>query len=123
MPAKPRVATVQTDSAATATATAAPVVSCYCNGSLQSIELTRLVRVNSDTAVTKMHAEIQVALKFVISFLYNKLPRRRVNLFGEELENALRDKFHGHWYPDKPFKGSAYRCLKITDPADPVLNR
>ena len=71
----------------------------------------------------KMHSEIQVALKFVISFLYNKLPRRRVNLFGEELENALRDKFQGHWYPDKPFKGSAYRCLKITDPADPVLNR
>ena len=70
-----------------------------------------------------MHSEIQVALKFVISFLYNKLPRRRVNLFGEELENALRDKFQGHWYPDKPFKGSAYRCLKITDPADPVLNR
>jgi protein Tob/BTG len=70
-----------------------------------------------------MHTEIQVALRFVISFLYNKLPRRRVNLFGEELESALRDKFHGHWYPDKPFKGSAYRCLKITDPADPVLNR
>ena len=70
-----------------------------------------------------MHAEIQVALKFVISFLYNKLPRRRVNLFGEELENALKDKFQGHWYPDKPFKGSAYRCLKITDPSDPVLNR
>ena len=73
--------------------------------------------------VDKMHSEIQVALKFVISFLYNKLPRRRVNLFGEELENALRDKFQGHWSPDKPFKGSAYRCLKITDPADPVLNR
>ena len=70
-----------------------------------------------------MHTEIQVALRFVISFLYNKLPRRRVNLFGEELEAALRDKFHSHWYPDKPFKGSAYRCLKITDPADPVLNR
>lgn len=70
-----------------------------------------------------MHTEVQVALKFVISFLYNKLPRRRVNLFGEELDNALKDKFQGHWYPDKPFKGSAYRCLKITDPADPVLNR
>ena len=71
----------------------------------------------------KMHVEIKVAQDFVLNFLFNKLPRRRVNLFGEELESALRDKFADHWYPDKPFKGSAYRCLKITDPADPVLNR
>ena len=70
-----------------------------------------------------MHVEIKVAQDFVLNFLFNKLPRRRVNLFGEELESALRDKFADHWYPDKPFKGSAYRCLKITDPADPVLNR
>lgn len=51
-----------------------------------------------------MHIEIQVALNFVISYLYNKLPRRRVNLFGEELEKALKEKFVGHWYPEKPFK-------------------
>lgn len=51
-----------------------------------------------------MHIEVQVALNFVISYLYNKLPRRRVNIFGEELEKALKDKFQGHWYPDKPFK-------------------
>ena len=70
-----------------------------------------------------MHVEIKVAQNFVLNFLFNKLPRRRVNLFGEELELALRDKFADHWYPDKPFKGSAYRCLKITDPSDPVLNR
>ena len=70
-----------------------------------------------------MHVEIKVAQNFVLDFLYNKLPRRRVNLFGEELESALRDKFADHWYPDKPFKGSAFRCLKITDSADPVLNR
>jgi protein Tob/BTG len=71
----------------------------------------------------RMHVEIKVAQDFVLDFLYNKLPRRRVNLFGEELEAALRDKFADHWYPDKPFKGSAFRCLKITDSADPVLNR
>ena len=70
-----------------------------------------------------MHVEIKVAQNFILDFLFNKLPRRRVNLFGEELEAALRDKFSDHWYPDKPFKGSAFRCLKITDPADPVLNR
>ena len=56
--------------------------------------------------IPKMHIEIQVALNFVISYLYNKLPRRRVNIFGEEMEKALKHKFQGHWYPDKPFKVS-----------------
>ncbi|XP_039292727.1 protein Tob1-like isoform X1 [Nilaparvata lugens] len=70
-----------------------------------------------------MHLEVQVALNFVISYLYNKLPRRRVNIFGEELEKALKEKFVGHWYPDKPFKGSAFRCLKTGDPVDAVLER
>ncbi|KAH8333439.1 hypothetical protein KR067_005103 [Drosophila pandora] len=70
-----------------------------------------------------MHIEIQIALNFVISYLYNKLPRRRVNIFGEELEKALGEKFLGHWYPEKPFKGSAYRCLKTGDPIDSVLER
>ncbi|CAB0012397.1 unnamed protein product [Nesidiocoris tenuis] len=68
-----------------------------------------------------MHIEVQVALNFVISYLYNKLPRRRVNIFGEELEKALKEKFRGHWYPEKPMKGSAYRCLKTGDPVDAVF--
>lgn len=60
-----------------------------------------------------MHIEIQVALNFVISYLYNKLPRRRVNIFGEELEKALKHKFQGHWYPDKPFKVSIDFLLRL----------
>ena len=70
-----------------------------------------------------MHLEIQVALNFVISYMYNKLPRRRVNIFGEELEKALKTKFEGHWYPNKPMKGSAFRCIKTGDPIDPVLEK
>lgn len=65
--------------------------------------------------------EIQVALNFLVSFLYNKLPRRRVNQFAEELDRALRRKFRGHWYPDKPYKGSAFRCVKTSPPLDPVF--
>ncbi|CAL1526367.1 unnamed protein product [Lymnaea stagnalis] len=69
-----------------------------------------------------MHVEISVALNFVISYLYNKLPRRRVDLFGEELEVGLKEKFQGHWYPEKPSKGSGYRCVKGNgDEVDPVL--
>ncbi|RUS87397.1 hypothetical protein EGW08_004851, partial [Elysia chlorotica] len=69
-----------------------------------------------------MHVEISVALNFVISYLYNKLPRRRVDLFGEELEVGLKEKFQGHWYPERPSKGSGYRCVKGNgDGIDPVL--
>lgn len=70
-----------------------------------------------------MHIEVQVALNFVISYLYNKLPRRRVNIFGEELDKALKDKFRGHWYPERPCRGSAFRCLKTGGPLDPVVER
>lgn len=68
-----------------------------------------------------MQVELQVALNFLVSFLYNKLPRRRVNQFAEELAKALRLKFRGHWYPEKPYKGSAFRCVKTAPPLDPVF--
>jgi hypothetical protein len=36
--------------------------------------------------------EIKIALNFILSHMYEKLPRRRVNLFGEELEKYLKYK-------------------------------
>lgn len=69
-----------------------------------------------------MDLEVQVAVNFLIGYLVNKLPRRRVQLFREELVKRLTKKFEGHWYPEKPCKGSGYRCLLITDSLDPVLN-
>ncbi|KAH9414508.1 transducer of ERBB2 [Dermatophagoides pteronyssinus] len=70
-----------------------------------------------------MHEEIQVALNFLISFLYNKLPRRRVNQFGEELELILKKRFIDHWYPLEPSKGSAYRCIHCNPQLDSSLFR
>ncbi|CAL8315358.1 unnamed protein product [Arctogadus glacialis] len=70
-----------------------------------------------------MQLEIQVALNFLISYLYNKLPRRRVNTFGEELQRQLEAKFKGHWYPDRPSKGSGYRCLQVGVKVDPVVEQ
>lgn len=69
-----------------------------------------------------MHVEVSVALNFLISYLYNKLPRRRVDLFGEELEKGLKRKFEGHWYPEKPYKGSGFRCVRCNgEHVDPVI--
>ncbi|XDV12162.1 hypothetical protein PO909_000882 [Leuciscus waleckii] len=68
-----------------------------------------------------MHLEVKVALNFIVSYLYNKLPRRRADLFGEELERILVSRFEGHWYPEVPLRGSAFRCLHLGAPRDPVV--
>ena len=65
--------------------------------------------------------EVQMAVNFLITFLYNKLPRRRVDIFADELAKELAKKFRGHWYPSKPSKGSGYRCLLISHTLDPVI--
>ena len=61
-----------------------------------------------------MEREIAIAAKYIVSHLYNKLPRRRVDCFGEALNRGIRRKFDGHWYPEQPFKGSAFRCVKVS---------
>uniref|UniRef100_A0A3Q2WXN0 Transducer of ERBB2, 2 n=1 Tax=Haplochromis burtoni TaxID=8153 RepID=A0A3Q2WXN0_HAPBU len=68
-----------------------------------------------------MHLEVKVALNFIVSYLYNKLPRRRADLFGEELEKILVSRFEGHWYPEAPLRGSAFRCIHLGAPRDPVV--
>lgn len=68
-----------------------------------------------------MHVEVKVALNFIVSYLYNKLPRRRADLFGEELERILVSRFEGHWYPEAPIRGSAFRCLHLGAQRDPVV--
>ncbi|XP_072022213.1 protein Tob2-like [Amphiura filiformis] len=68
-----------------------------------------------------MKPELASAINFILGHLYNKLPRRRVDIFAEELEKAMEMKFAGHWYPGYPNKGSGYRSLRVSqtllDPA------
>ena len=33
----------------------------------------------------------------------------------------LKKKYEGHWYPDKPLKGSGFRCVHIGEIVDPVV--
>ena len=68
-----------------------------------------------------MDIEIQVAVQFLVSFLKEKISQEPIESFTNELRNLLSKKFEGHWYPDKPSKGSAYRCLSIEENLDPVI--
>lgn len=62
------------------------------------------------------------AINLIAASLYHKLPRRRVDAFAEELEKGIVAKFQGHWYPENPSKGAAYRCINVSgEKVDPVI--
>lgn len=71
-----------------------------------------------------MKLELQSAAYFLVHLI--KLGRRDINekqleKFQLALVEVLRRRFRGHWFPDKPFKGSGYRCIRINGKMDPVI--
>uniref|UniRef100_A0A673MGZ6 B-cell translocation gene 3 n=1 Tax=Sinocyclocheilus rhinocerous TaxID=307959 RepID=A0A673MGZ6_9TELE len=42
-----------------------------------------------------------------------KLYAEKLDLFVERLTVALQEKYKGHWYPDNPSKGQAFRCIRV----------
>ena len=72
-----------------------------------------------------MKDEISAAVDF-LSKLVGKnqsLPREKVNEFRVTLTRVLDHKFKNHWFPDKPSKGQAYRCIRVNENTrrDPTL--
>ena len=41
--------------------------------------------------------------------------------FRLSLVEVLRRRYRDHWFPEKPFKGSGYRCIRINSRMDPVV--
>lgn len=35
----------------------------------------------------------------------------------------LSDHYKHHWFPEKPFKGSGYRCIRINHKMDPIISK
>lgn len=63
-----------------------------------------------------MRTEIEYAVTFIADIVREKLvnaSQERIDTLKETLTTVLNERFQGHWYPDKPMKGSAYRCLNI----------
>ncbi|XP_063798589.1 maternal B9.10 protein-like [Pseudophryne corroboree] len=62
-----------------------------------------------------MHLEIEAAVNFLMKILSLKktLAPDQLVLLGKNLLGLLRHRYKGHWYPDSPARGQAYRCVRI----------
>ncbi|OCT56985.1 hypothetical protein XELAEV_18004166mg [Xenopus laevis] len=62
-----------------------------------------------------MHEEVKLGASYIVRLLnrHQKLDSEQVERFTETLTTLLCEKFQGHWYPETPHKGQAYRCIRI----------
>lgn len=68
--------------------------------------------------------EVKQAIKFLRDFLGRNevIHNEKIDKFCNRLERLLVEKYKDHWHPQRPHKGSAFRCLRLSDRhMDPVL--
>ncbi len=72
-----------------------------------------------------MKEEIDSAIDFLLGILKKRnLTSDELDNFEISLANILVSHYQDHWFPDKPYKGSAYRCMRIVNKQmDPLLAR
>uniref|UniRef100_A0A663MAJ0 BTG anti-proliferation factor 2 n=1 Tax=Athene cunicularia TaxID=194338 RepID=A0A663MAJ0_ATHCN len=44
-------------------------------------------------------------------------------LGGSGLSSRAHTHYKHHWFPEKPFKGSGYRCIRINHKMDPIISK
>lgn len=74
-----------------------------------------------------MKDEILAAVNFLTRLVGKNedLSSDQVKVFQNSLGTILMEKFEGHWFPEKPCKGQAYRCIRVNgnERRDPVLEQ
>jgi len=70
-----------------------------------------------------MQIEVDRAVQFICGLLRARsLSLDLVETFRTVLCEVMYGRYEGHWFPDKPCKGSAYRCMRIHDHnMDPLI--
>jgi len=63
-----------------------------------------------------MLKEVKSAVQLLVHILSinNAIAKSKLEKFSECLEKLLCLRYEEHWHPQKPFLGSAYRCIRIT---------
>jgi len=70
--------------------------------------------------------EVKAATEYITKVLRkvneNKgLDAQKFDYFDLILQSLLCERYENHWHPEKPFKGSAYRCIRINHKMEPML--
>ncbi|XP_058804868.1 protein BTG2-like [Phymastichus coffea] len=71
-----------------------------------------------------MRLEIISASDFLVQLLrlqQGQLSEAQLQMFKHSLQEVLRRRYTDHWFPDKPNRGSGYRCIRINGKMDPVI--
>lgn len=70
-----------------------------------------------------MKVELESAANFLLNLLrlHSHIVVDQLETFRESLLLHLAKHYQAHWHPDKPFKGSGYRCLRINHKLDPLI--
>jgi len=70
-----------------------------------------------------MKLELQSASNFLVHLIRRRHTGTDAQLerFKVAIVEVLRRRYRDHWFPDKPCKGSGYRCIRINGKIDPVI--
>ena len=71
-----------------------------------------------------MRLEIISAADFLVQLLRlqsGSLNELQLQSFKNSLTDVLRRRYRDHWFPDRPNRGSGYRCIRINGKMDPVI--
>ncbi|KAK6470445.1 protein BTG2 [Huso huso] len=76
-------------------------------------------------AKAEMVPETTAAAGFIASLLRTRgfLTELQLQKFSKSLQEALADHYKQHWFPDRPQKGSGYRCIRINHEMDPLIGK
>jgi len=70
-----------------------------------------------------MKKEVQSAVDFLTNILRSRdgVNAAQSQLFKSSLITLLCNRYQNHWFPEKPFKGSGYRCIRMNHNMDPLI--
>ncbi|XP_064606114.1 protein BTG2-like [Liolophura sinensis] len=69
-----------------------------------------------------MKEELKSACDFLCTLMKGKgVSQEMADFFSAKLQSMLCTKYVDHWFPDRPFKGSGFRCIRINHKLDPIV--